>query len=111
MVINQPADGIASSSHILVEEVDDHLRDANVGPPAVNENESPETLELSEGEVSRLSGLHSFIAKYTAPYVSFLYHVDIIRAVANRECDLLKIRFDESHHESLLHRRDSTAHD
>ena len=96
---------------VLVEEVEDHLRDPDVAPPSVHEHEPPQRLELRQRVVTRLHGAHSLLPVETDPDVRLLDHVHVIGSVPDSQRDLPEPVLHQLHDQRLLHRRCATADD
>ena len=60
-----------------------YLHHSAHGPPAVNDNEICEESELSNGIVTIVYGLQTFLTCNTDTDVCLLNHIDIVRTVTN----------------------------
>jgi len=58
---------------ILVEDVVDEDRDAAVVVAAVHQQQLAQETELSDGEVGRVDGLHSFLARDANTHLRYMY--------------------------------------
>lgn len=77
----------------------------------MHKDESPETLELSNSEITALHCAHAFISIDADADVRCLNHVDIVGSIADCKCDFVQTFSDCSHDLRFLHWTDSAAND
>lgn len=94
---------------VLVEGVEDGLREPVVGPGAVHEEQLAEEPELAHGEVCSPGCLHSLEPADSHAHVCGLDHRDVVCPVADRQEDRVCLSLDEPDHEGLLQGRDPAA--
>ena len=71
---------------------------------------SPQILKLSNCKITSLSSPQAFIAKYTNPNMSSLYHINIISSIPYPQSSPRPLTLNQSHHLCLLFRCSSSYH-
>ena len=95
--------------HVLVEEVQDHLGDADVVPPPVHQQQPPQHAELGQCVVTCLNGAHALLAEEADSDVGGFDHRYVVGAVADGERDLFQPFSDYAHHFCLLDGQQAAA--
>lgn len=67
--------------HVFVEEVKDHLRNADIVQPTVIKQQLPKQAKLTDGIVGHLSSSSAFLPEDANSYVGLHNHVDVIGPV------------------------------
>ena len=98
-----------SHDEVFVEEIVDHLGDADVVDSAVDQQQFGQQLELADCEVTDLNGPHPLVPENTDSDIRLLNHVAVVRPVPDCQSYLLGFRSDKSHHLGFLLRSRSTA--
>jgi len=101
----------SDTDDLLVEEIDDHVRVAEVGPVAVNEEQTFEEAELTHRVIRGIDGLKSFFSGYSYSDIGCLNHRDVVRSISDRETHRTETILDETNDESFLKRRGTAADD
>lgn len=96
---------------ILVERVENQLREPLIAPRAVDEQQLLEILELRDGYVRRAGRLETLNARDPYADVRGLDHGHVVGAVTDGQEDRLGIVLDELDNERLLQRGHSAAND
>lgn len=73
-------------NHVLVEKVQDKLRDARITSSTMKEDEAPEHLELRNRKVTGLDGSHALVTKKANTDVRFIDHAYIVVTIAHGHC-------------------------
>jgi hypothetical protein len=101
----------SDTDDLLVEEVDDHVRVAHVGPVAVNEQQPLEEAELAHCVVGGVDGLKTFFTGDSDSDVCGLDHRDVVGAVADGEAHRTESFLDEANDEGFLKGRGTATDD
>eukprot|EP00162_Nutomonas_longa_P015390 comp22295_c0_seq1/m.53329 comp22295_c0_seq1/g.53329 ORF comp22295_c0_seq1/g.53329 comp22295_c0_seq1/m.53329 type:complete len:553 (+) comp22295_c0_seq1:926-2584(+) len=95
--------------HIFVKRIQDENCHALVRPAPVDQQQRRKEAELANRVVRGPHSLGAFLAFNTNAQMCRLDHRHIVRAVADRERDIVEIVLDKTHNERLLDRRHAAA--
>lgn len=97
--------------HVLVEEVENHLADSDVVPPAMHEQQPPQHPKLRQSIIPRLHSPHTLLAIQSHPNMRLLYHSHIICAIANRQRNFFQVFPDHFYKLTFLTWQKTTTDD
>lgn len=91
-----------SENDILKEEIENHSGDSIIVMITMEEQQSPNILELSNSKITTLSSPQAFITIYSNAYICCLYHIHIICTISYCQTHFLFVLLHQSNHLCFL---------